>query len=92
MGETISVCSFSAAVFIFLSGLFTHGARKKAALTALIIVSLFIIQGSIIALTKTPVSMEVITGFAEVLAAATVGLLISYAIFRNKGWESPKST
>ncbi|HZX57079.1 MAG TPA: hypothetical protein VFE54_00070 [Mucilaginibacter sp.] len=92
MSETILVCAFSAAIFVFLSGLFTYGARKKAALTALIVVSLFIMQGSIMAFTKTPVGLEAITGLAEVLVASATGLLISYAVFRNKGWESPKST
>jgi hypothetical protein len=84
LSETIAVCAFSAILFVFLSSLFTYGARKKAALTALIICGLLILQGLIMALTATDVHADSIVGLGLVFGAAATGLLISYTIFKNR--------
>jgi len=90
--ETIAVCAFSAAVFVFLSSLFTHGARKKAALTAVVICSLLILQGLLMALTAMDVRADAIVGLFAVLAAAAIGLLTSFTTFKNKGWYTSDPT
>ena len=92
LSNTIAVLALAAMVFVFLSSLFTYGARKKAALTATVICSFFILQGLIRVLTATDIHVDSAIGFGIVLSAAAMGLLISYAIFRNRGWNASDPT
>jgi len=88
LSNTTFVLAFAAALFVFLSSLFTADARKKAAITALIICCILDTQGLIMLISGKHLYASAIEGLAVFLVAAATGLLISYLVFKNKGWNS----
>jgi len=57
-----------------------------------VICSLLILQGLLMALTAMDVRADAIVGLFAVLAAAAIGLLTSFTTFKNKGWYTSDPT